>query len=146
MHQNSTKKQKLPYYASFFQGGDYIINIYVDEDANINKKGFGYIQNIWIQYKDEHKWLINLRYPNHNVICTDSSRKFLRTFDLNNNHKKYVISLDDMNIIATTKKRALNLQFKNNFFKNNQRVKEYYGAAVSQKQLRYLKNLKEILI
>ena len=146
MNQNSTKKQKLPYYASFFQGGDYIINIYVDEDANINKKGFGYIQNIWIKYKDEYKWLINLRYPNHNVICTDSSKKFLRTFHLNNNHKKYVISLDDINIIATTKKRALDMVLKENFAKNNPDLKNYYGAAVSEKQLRYLKNLKEVLI
>lgn len=146
MNQNSTKKHPLPYFAAFFQGGDYIINIRVDHDKNIKKQGHGYIQDIWIKYKDKHEWHIGLTYPDHWITCSTEDRKCVREFQLNRNHTKYILSLDDLNIIATTKERALSLKFKDNFFINNPNVKEYYGAAVSEKQLRYLKNLKEELI
>ena len=140
------KKKHLPYFAAFLQGGDYIINIRVDHDENINKRGFGYIQDIWVKYKDEYEWQISLAYPNQNIFYSNNAGKFVREFKLNRNHTKYIIGLDDLNIIATTKKRALDLKFKDNFFTNNPNIKKYYGAIISKEQLKYLKNFKQILI
>ena len=140
------EKHSLPYFAAFLQGGDYIINIRVDYDENIKKKGFGYIQDIWIKYKDKHEWNISLAYPDHHIICSAEDRKCVREFQLNKNHTKYIISLDDLNIIATTKLRALSLKFKDDFFINNPNVKDYYGAIISKEKLRYIDSLKEILI
>ena len=63
-----------------------------------------------------------------------------------NNQTQYVISLDDVNIVAETKERLLNLEFKKDFLKNNPNIKEYFGAIVSEERLRYINNLKEVLI
>jgi hypothetical protein len=139
------EKHPLPYFAAFLQGGDYIINIRVDHDASINKKGFGYIQDIWIQYKKDYEWEISLAYPNQNIIYSNNAEKFVREFKLNRKHTKYIIGLDDLNIIASTKKRSLDLKFKDNFFTNNPDVKKYYGAIISKEQLRYLDSFKQIL-
>ena len=140
------EKHSLPYFAAFLQGGDYIINIRVDYDENIKKRGFGYIQDIWVRYKEQNEWHISLAYPNHHIICSTEDRKCVREFKLNQNHTKYIISLDDLNIIATTKLRALSLKFKDNFFINNPNVKDYCGAVISKEKLRYIESLKEVLI
>jgi hypothetical protein len=140
------KKEPLPYFAAFLQGGDYIINIRVDHDANMHQKGFGFIQDIWVKYKEDYEWEISLAYPNQKITCSNNAEKFVREFQLNRNHTKYFISLDDITIIATTKKRALDIKFKNDFFANNPNVHDYYGAVISKDRLRYLKEYKEILI
>jgi hypothetical protein len=138
------EKKQCPYFCAFFQGGDYIINVKV---ANAQDLEYGYIQNIWIKYKEKHEWEIMLAHPRHWIACSSEDQKFVEEYKINeNNQTKYVICLDDVDIVAETKERALNLEFKKDFFKNNPNVKEYFGAVISEERLRYIDALKEVLI
>lgn len=140
----------LPYYAAYLQGGDYVVNIEVDKRATQPDEEAGFIKNIWIKYQ-EYEWEINLERLK--VEFKNGSEKFFSQHDCWDERGKkkwypckYEIDLPDATFKMAHKQRLLNIHPKSHFFKNNPNIKNYYGAVVSQEQLRYLKELKEILI
>jgi hypothetical protein len=148
-----------PYFCAFLQGGDYIINLKIDRDPIQYLDGWmnGHIQDIWIKYK-KYEWFINISYPNQHFKCSKKANKLLKVEEPKTKqaliqakrhgvkHTKYTIELEDMEIIANTDPdRVLKLNLKENFMKNNPNAKDYLGAVISKKQLRYIKNLKEVL-
>ena len=72
---------QLPYYAAFFQGEDFIINVSVDVMKTAPNDPHGFIVWLWIKYKN-YEWLINLEdqtieYKNNSQELTkEQSFKF----------------------------------------------------------------------
>jgi hypothetical protein len=145
--------QPLPYFAAFLQGGDYIINIKVDKRADRADQPddeAGFIKDIWIKYKS-YEWEIDLEYLE--VKCDTDSRELFSNHDCWDSRGKkkwwpckYEIDLPDLTIKMSHHARAISLQRKENFNANNPNIKNYYGAVISEDRLRYLKDLKEVLI
>jgi len=140
-----------PHYIAYMQGGDYIINAKIDDlpvhvENNIQQPGQYFIK-IWIQYKNI-EWEVN--YNRGWVGCLNKDESYLvnKTFKKGDSGpiKTAKINLDDLILEVDFPDRGLNLQFKENFFKNNPKIKEYLGGIISKYQLRYLDDYKQILI
>ena len=43
---------KLPYYVTFFQGKDFIINCKVDQIKESNEPNIGFVETVWLKFKD----------------------------------------------------------------------------------------------
>ena len=143
---------KLPYYATYFQGEDFIINVSVDVMKSVPDDPHGFVVWMWIKYKD-YEWLINLEeqtieYKNNSEQFTKEEKFTLDREDRQKegfNHVRYLINIPLANIKAISKNRALRVDFNQDFFKKYDGFKNCYGALISQRHLRYLSHIKEII-
>jgi hypothetical protein len=143
---------KLPYYAAFFQGEDFIINVSVDVMKTAPNDPHGFIVWLWIKYKN-YEWLINLEdqtieYKNNSQELTKEQPFKFNGNDIRNegqDHTRYFINIPLANIKAISKNRALKVDFLTEFYKKYKDFKNCHGALISKRHLRYLSHLKEII-
>ena len=143
---------KMPYYAAFFQGNDFYINVSVDIMKTVPDDPHGFIVWAWIKYQD-YEWLMNLedqtiKYKNNSEKFTKEIPFYPTGKDIRNegsDHIIYKINLPLANIKGVSKNRVLAVDFLPDFYKKYPNLKKCYGALISKRHLRYLSSLKQII-
>jgi hypothetical protein len=143
----------LPFFVAYIQGGDYIINVKVDkraDRADHPDQEAGFAKDVWIKYKD-YEWEIDLE--NLEVEFKNGSEQFFshhECWDERGKKKwfpcKYKIDLPYLTINLSHHQRAITFDRKEGFDKHNPDLKDYYGAVISEERIRYLEDLKQVLI
>mgnify|MGYP006113304977 CR=1 FL=1 len=143
---------ELPYYAVFFQGEDFVINVSVDIMKTVPDDPHGFIVWVWIKYHN-YEWLINLedqtiKYKNGSEKFTKEQKFEFEGKDIREegkDHFRCIINFPLAKVVAISKNRALRVDFTSEFYKKYGDFKKCYGALISKKHLRYINSLKAII-
>lgn len=146
---------KPPYFLALFQGEDFIINTKVDRLSSTPDMPFGYMEIIWIKCYDK-EWLIDLDKQtikfNKQAKKKFTETKYRRSIapqSFSNNrkdHNAYFIQTEFGRIVTMSYKRAVRPYFNDVFFKKYKNFDNCCGALISKKHVKYLNNLKEIIV
>lgn len=148
-------KKEIPYFLALFQGQDLIINAKVDRLSARPNQPFGYIEIIWIKCEDK-EWLIDL--DKQTIECKNGAKKHCRVAKFkrkinpivwSNNridHVKYFVDTIFGKILTISYRRQIHPCFNQKFFEKYGNFDNCFGALISKEKVRYLKELKEIII
>jgi hypothetical protein len=146
---------KLPYFIAMFQGEDFIINAKVNRLSAKPKMPNGYIEKIWIKCKKE-EWLIDL--DKHNIEFKNKAKKHCKIKNVEKNlnpshcsnnrkdHVEFFINTIFGDIIVKSYQRELITTFNKHFFKKYGDFNDCIGGLISNKKLKYLNRLKDVII
>lgn len=138
---------KLPYYAAFFQGKDFVVNCKVDQIKENNEPNIGFVEKVWLKFNDL-EWEIDLTSKKIKY-SSDECLNFFSKSDFacdGEPHFKYDFNfLNFAEIKLMSYNRTTDFIFGVDFFKKYKDFKNCHGALISKKHLRYLSHLKEII-
>lgn len=143
------KKMKLPYFVAMFQGEDFIINAKVNRLSAKPKMPHGFIEKVWIKC-EKMEWLIDLQ--NQTIEHKNNAKKHCEIKNLKKNwnhredHVEFFIDTIFGDIIVKSYKRQLITTFNKHFFKKYGDFNDCVGGLISNKKLKYLNKLKDVII
>jgi hypothetical protein len=138
---------RLPYYAALFQGKGFFVNCKVDEIKENNEPHIGFVEKVWLKFNDL-EWEIDLASKKIKYNSDECLNFFYeRIFACNDEaHKKYEFEISSFaKFKFMSFNRTTDFVFGIDFFKKYGDFQNCYGALISEKHLRYLSHLKEII-